>query len=164
MWGASRKTRRLRTHVVVIAIVLCRFALAGWAAGQQWPFLTLISDDACPLRVVDARREVNPRGLDLVIAGTIANPTRRPVRGLVLTAALVDSAARVVDLHMQPLELPIEPRTDRAFRVIFRGFAPTRGEHVAFGIQAVQWSRSGEWRGALKVVAAPTVLAGGVVR
>jgi hypothetical protein len=138
-------------------------AVAVPALAQDWPFVSLISDDGCPLRVVDARREVNPRGLDLVIAGTIANPTYRPVRGLVLTAALVDAGGRVTHLHMKPVKLAIEPRTDQSFRVIFEGFAPTRGERVAFGIQAVQWSRTDEWRGALKVVAAPSVLAGGGV-
>ncbi len=135
------------------------------AGGQTWSFVALLRDESCPVRVVDARRQTNPAGLDLVITGTIANPTRRAVRALIVTAALVDAEGRVTHLHMKPVELAVPPRSDAPFRVTFEGFAPTRDERVAFGVQAVQWSRTDEWRGTLKLVAAPAVVtAGRVIR
>ncbi len=154
---------RLRTAALVGAALV---ALGARLAGQELPFVMMIQDDSCPLRVVDARREIHHQSLDLVVVATISNPTRRAARGLIVTAALIDAAGRVTSLQMEPIDVSVSPSTDRPFRIVFRGFTPSRGERVAFGIQVVRWSKTDEWRGALKVVTAPALLAsgGGTVR
>lgn len=164
----SRGVRGVRSSAgrrMAVGLAIFLLMLGARLGGQELRFVMTIQDDTCPLQLTDLRTEPRLRGLDLVIAGTIANPTRRNVQSLVVTAALIDAADRVVGLQTQPLPVAIGPGGKRPFRIVFDEFAPTPGEHVAFGIQAIRWSKTEEWRGVLKLVTAPAALASnGVVR
>jgi hypothetical protein len=147
---------RRRTAVAVGVFLL---TLGTRVGAQEVQFVSLVQDDSCPLALEQVRHEPRLRSPDLVISGTVFNPGRRNAQDIFVTAALVDAAGRVVNLRMLPLKMSLRPGGRRAFRATFDGFTPTRGERVAFGIQAVRWSRTEEWRGAIKVVTAPAVLA-----
>ncbi len=163
----SLDTRRLtgstlRRRIVAVGVFL--LALGTRVGAQEVQFISLIQDDTCPLALEQVRHEPRLRGLDLVLSGTIVNPGRRNAQDVIVTAALVNASGRVVNLHMEPLNLSVGPGDRKSFRATFANFVPTRGERIAFGIQVVRWSRSEEWRGAIKIVTAPAVLASAGIR
>jgi hypothetical protein len=153
-WLTGSTRRRTMVSVGVFLLTL------GTRVGaQEVQLVSLIQDDTCPLALEQVRHEPRLRSLDLVISGTVFNPGRRGAQDIVVTAALVDASGRVVNLQLEPLKLSVGPGGRKTFRATFEHLVPTRGERIAFGIQAVRWSRSDEWRGAVKIVTAPAVLA-----
>jgi len=150
-------------HRTMVAVAVFLLTLGTRVGAQQVQFISLIQDETCPLALESVRQEPRLRSPDLVIAGTIANPTRRNAQGIVVTAALVDATGRVVNLHMEPVPGSVGPGGKQTFRATFENFAPTRGERIVFGIQAIRWSRTDEWRGAIKIVTSPAVLASNAV-
>ena len=149
----------------IVAVGVFLLTLGTRLGAQEVQLISLIQDDTCPLALEQVRHEPRLRGLDLVISGTIFNPGRRNAQDVIVTAALVDASGRVVNLHMEPLKMSLGPGGRKTFRTTFENFAPTRGERIAFGIQAVRWSQTDEWRGAIKIVTAPALLGGsGIAR
>jgi hypothetical protein len=145
----------------MVAVGVFLLTLGTRLGAQEVQLISLVQDGTCPLALELVRHEPRLRGLDLVISGTIFNPGRRNAQDIVVTAALVDDSGRVVNLHMEALKMSLGPGGKKTFRATFESFAPTRGERIAFGIQAVRWSPTDEWRGAIKIVTAPALLAGG---
>jgi len=161
-WAIVPRHRRM---LLAAAIAVCLLGFGARVSGQTPANVNLVQDDTCPLSLSQVQVEPRLRSLDLTISGTIANPGRRPARGVVFTAALVDETGRVRNLHLQALNLAVDGGEKRTFRVVFERFAAAGLDRIVFGIQAVRWSRTEEWRGALKVVSAPAVLASnGVAR
>jgi hypothetical protein len=147
----------------MVAVAVFLLTLGTRVGAQEVQFVSLIQDETCPLALEFVRQEPRLRSPDLVITGTISNPTRRNAQGIVLTAALVDASGRVVNLQLDPVPGSVGPGVKQSFRATFEHFAPTRGERIFLGIQAIRWSRTDEWRGTIKVVTAPAVLASNAI-
>jgi len=150
-------------HRTMVAVAVFLLTLGTRLGAQDVQLVSVAQDETCPLALELVRQEPRLRSPDLVIAGTISNPTRRSAHNIVVTAALVDASGRVVHLHMEPLSITVSGGGKQSFRATFENLMPTRGEQIVFGIQAIRWSRTEEWRGAIKVVTAPAVLASNAI-